>query len=50
MVATAAKTIGARAAGRRASLPTAVLVSVAVGAVTTAMTYRWLRSGSDDAD
>lgn len=50
MAATVGKALGARAAGQRASVPTALLVSVAVGAAASVLTYRLLRAETTDAD
>jgi len=47
MTATGTSTITQRLMGRQASRPRALITSVLAGALVTAMSYRWLRSGDD---
>jgi hypothetical protein len=48
LTAYAGKAVGGRLAGRRASRPQALFVSITAGVVAASLTYRWLRSGDDD--
>jgi hypothetical protein len=47
MTASAGRAVGSRLAGRQASRPKALFVSVTTGVVTASFVYRWLRSGDE---